>query len=170
MNNWVGFLSNNFQWQKNNHLNLQGEGVFEYNPNTKIFQMEGIFDVNEIFREIVWRVTFKVSDIVHWQNMEHLIFSRNIQVESIEWLNGGKHNIFNQQFNYIWLLKSKTNLTPEEERYLRDYQIMSSSSKKENEWRYNSIKVKIDKSITDEREKILWILNEHRWVNTLEMF
>lgn len=160
---WVCDFSNNFNWTK--RLNISWEWLVE----VKDWKMtiDWIFTIDKQTERLVWTIETKVSDIVEWYNHSFLIF--------ILWL---RHinNIW-RVFNFsnivrdIILLKLKTWLNPEEERFIRDYNKMSLAKKRECEDKYKALVEKIELFMISEKEKIMSVLNTSKWIGWwIELF
>lgn len=156
MNSWVCCITNNINWDRL-ASRINWDWIFEIEKG--VFKMEWTFKLNESLEELVWIISFEVNDIVYWNNQDILLFSYDFSYKSLSESKKGIPNIK----RWIWYLKLKTWLTEEEEKFLRNYNRMSIDSKNALLRRYKELQSKIQKNITEERERIMHILNDEKW-------
>lgn len=156
MNSGVCTLTNNHH-NARGFPHIDGEGIFHIEKNT--FQMEGTFCVNESVEHIIWVLNFQVREIISWNDQDLLIFAADLEYKS---LCQSKYTIYPLKRD-IFYLKLLTWLNAEEERFLRDYNRMSSYSKQRSQRRFDELQERIQVHIVEEKERIMHLLNDEKW-------
>lgn len=156
MNSGVCLVTNNHNWD-----NEKNEIIWEwlFKIEEKRFTLEWTFTLSKEVEQYIGVISFDIQDIVYGSNNDVLLFWYLFDYEPL----GENKKILVWPKRNIFYLKLKTWLNEEEERFLRDYKRMQNGTKQKHEWRFLEIKEKIQKNITEERERLMHLLNDEKW-------
>lgn len=164
MNSGVCVITNNHN-KTRKIPEISWEWIYVIDKNK--FSLEWTFSLNDQVEKYIWVISFEINDIVYGNNNDILLFSYLFDYKPL-WEDKKKFNWLKRD---IFYLKLKTWLNEEEERFIRYYYRLQNWSRQKYEGRFLEIQDKIQKHITEERERVMHLLNDKKWHwGDLELF